>query len=221
MFCLLHKKINIKMYIPRHTLLEDKEKIFEFIEKNSFATLVTVNKGKINATHIPVLLDKNGSENGILYCHISKANEQWKDFDREALVIFQGAHHYISSSWYETDQSVPTWNYISVHVYGEIEIIKDTREKIKSVKDLVKYFEEEESSYKTENLTKKYFEGLLKGIVAFKIIITGLEGKQKLSQNHSEERQARVIKELEKSTDKNAKIIAELMKENYVKKNNY
>lgn len=203
------------MYIPPHSLIEDLQEIHDFIEKNSFAILVTNNKGTINATHIPVLIKKNEGSYGTLYCHIAKANSQWKDFDKEALVIFPGAHHYISSSWYETDQSVPTWNYLSVHAYGEMEIVNDREEKKRIVKDLVKFFEEEGSTYSTDNLQERYFEGLLKGIIAFRISITKLEGKQKLSQNRSKESQKRVISELEKAGNDNAKQIAELMKINF------
>jgi len=195
------------------------DEIYNFIEKNNFAILITTNNGKINATHIPVLLEKNENSYGHLLCHIAKANPQWKDVDKDVLVIFPGPHHYISSSWYESNQSVPTWNYLSVHAYGEIEIINDQEAKVKIIKDLVKYFETEDSSYKVSDLKQSYFEGLLNGIVAFRIKITKLEGKQKLSQNHPEERQARVVNELEKFEDDfDAKIICRLMKENLKKK---
>lgn len=202
------------MYIPPHSLIEDIQVIHNFIENNSFAILVTKNKEKINATHIPVLIKKNEGNYGTLYCHIAKANMQWKDFDKDVLVIFPGAHHYISSSWYETDQSVPTWNYLSVHAYGEMEIVNDRDDKIRIVNELVKYFEGEGSTYSTNNLRESYFEGLLKGIVAFRIGITKLEGKQKLSRNRSKESQKSVITELEKAGNDNAKQIAELMKKN-------
>lgn len=202
------------MYIPPHSLIEDIQEIHSFIEKNSFAILVTNNNGTINATHIPVLIEKNEGSYGTLYCHIAKANMQWKDFDKDVLVIFPGAHHYISSSWYETDQSVPTWNYLSVHAYGEMEIVNDRDDKIRIVNELVKYFESEGSTYSTDNLRESYFEGLLKGIVVFRICITKPEGKQKLSQNRSKESQKRVISELEKAGNDDAKQIAELMKKN-------
>lgn len=202
------------MYIPPHSLIKDIQEIHSFIEKNSFVILVTKNKGTLNGTHIPVLIEKNEGRYGTLYCHIAKANSQWIDFDKDVLMIFPRAHHYISSSWYETDQSVPTWNYLSVHAYGEMEIVTDRGEKIKIVKDLVKYFEGKESTYSTDNLRESYFEGLLNGIVAFRILITKLEGKQKLSQNRSEESQKRVIYELEKAGNDNAKLISDLMKKN-------
>ena len=198
--------------------MNDINEIYDFIEKNNFAILVTTNNGKLNATHIPVLHEKTENSFGHLLCHIAKANQQWKDLDKDVLVIFPGPHHYISSSWYETNQSVPTWNYLSVHTYSEIEIINKQEDKVKIIKDLVKYFEAEDSSYKVIDLKPSYFEGLLNGIVAFRIKITKLEGKQKLSQNHPEERREKVVSELDKfENDYNAKIISELMKKNFKK----
>ncbi len=176
------------MYTPKHFKIKDRNEIFEFIRENSFAILISTNEGKINATHLPVLLKRDEGENGYLYAHVAKANYQMKNIDEDVLIIFPGAHKYISPGWYETNQSVPTWSYLSVHVYGKIKIIDDRESKIEILKDVVRYFESSDSKYKVEDLKEKYFEGLVRGITAFKIEITGIEGKKKVSQNHSEER---------------------------------
>ncbi|MDZ4712878.1 MAG: FMN-binding negative transcriptional regulator [bacterium] len=202
------------MYTPEHYKMKDHEEIFEFIHKNSFAILITNNGGKINATHLPLLLRSGEGEQGYLYGHVAKANEQWKDPDEEVLVIFSGAHKYISSSWYESNQSVPTWNYLSVHVYGKIKILEDRESKLEIIKDVVKYFEGENSLYNVDDLKPAYFEGLIRGIVGFKIEIGKIEGKKKISQNHTEERQHRIITELEKFNDGNSIQISEEMKKN-------
>lgn len=202
------------MYTPEYFKMDDIREITDFIRQNSFAILISNNNGKLNSTHIPILIESEEGENGFLYGHFAKANQQWKNIDKEVLVIFSGAHKYISPTWYESDQTVPTWSYLSVHVYGNIEIINDKDVKIKLVKDLVKYFEGENSSYSIENLKQSYFEGQINGIVGFKIEITKIEGKKKISQNHPEERQKRVIDKLEEIDDENSKEIAERMKMN-------
>jgi transcriptional regulator len=194
--------------------MNDRDEILDFIHHNSFAILITNNNFKLNATHIPILLKSDEGENGYLYGHIAKANRQLDDIDSEVLVVFSGAHKYISPTWYETDQTVPTWSYLSVHVYGKIEILEDREGKIEIVKDAVKYFEESNSNYKVEDLNEKYFEGLIKGITAFKIEITEIQGKKKISQNHPEERQKRVISELEKFSDEDSADIVRRMKNN-------
>ncbi|MEO8209315.1 MAG: FMN-binding negative transcriptional regulator [bacterium] len=207
------------MYTPKHFKINDKIEIFNFIHEHSFAILVSNNTGKLNASHIPVLLKSEEGTNGFLYGHVARANEQLRNIDEEVLVIFPGAHKYISPTWYETNQTVPTWNYLSVHVYGKIKILEEKDDKIKIIKDVVEYFEGKDSSYNVDVLKPDYFEGLLRGIVAFKIEITELQGKQKISQNHPEERQRRVINELDKLNGEDSKEIAVRMKNNLKNKN--
>ncbi len=193
------------MYIPKHSAITNNDEIFEIIESNSFAILITHSGKSLNAAHIPIVLERKEGDLGTLYGHIAAANDLFSEIDNEALAIFSGPHKYISSSWYETDQSVPTWNYVSAHAYGPIEIINEFSDKLGVVNKLVSYFESDNSIYSPASLNSDYLNGLIKGITAFRMEISRLEGKKKLSQNHSEERQR---------LDGNAKEIAELMKRN-------
>ncbi|WP_419954329.1 FMN-binding negative transcriptional regulator [Neobacillus niacini] len=200
------------MYIPKHFTISNAEVIYDIIEKNSFATLFSQHNGEPYATHLPLLLNK---EEGFLYGHFSRQNQQWSDsVGQNVLVIFQGPHCYISPSWYETNQAVPTWNYVAVHVYGELEIVEDEKELFESLVDMVDKYEKPDSSYQLENVDENFIMGMSKGIVGFKINIKKIEGKAKLSQNHPTARQELIIKELEKSTDQNDIHIAQLMKRN-------
>ena len=202
----------IEMYIPKHFKMNDEEVIYDLIQKNSFATLFSNHNGEPYATHLPLLLNK---EEGFLYGHFARSNEQWKDIaNQKVLVIFQGPHCYISPSWYETNQAVPTWNYVAIHVYGQMEIIKEGQEVFNSLLDMVSTYEKPDSFYHLEDVDDNYIKGMSKGIVGFKIHITKIEGKAKLSQNHPADRQELIIKQLENSVDQNNIQIAELMKKN-------
>jgi transcriptional regulator len=199
------------MYIPKHFKINDTNQLYDFIEENSFATLVSEHDGGPYATHIPLTLDR---ESGVLYGHFARPNGQWKDMsDKEVLVIFHGPHSYISPSWYETHDAVPTWNYTAVHVYGQTVMIEDNNELMRRLDDLVKKYEGPNSSYQLENVDPSYVTGLAKGIVGFKINITKIEGKMKLSQNHPEERRKLVIQQLEQSGAEGSKKIAKLMRD--------
>lgn len=202
------------MYIPKHNIMKDEEKIFDFIEENNFGILVTNNNSKLTGTHIPFMLNRSEGKSGTLYCHIAKANPQHQNISGEVFIIFPGAHKYISSGWYESDQTVPTWNYLSVHVYGELKILNERESKIEVIKELVDYFEKDKEKYSLDDLKPEYYENLLNGIVAFKIDITSLEGKEKLSQNHSEHRQKLIIEKLCDIGDSDSLTIAEKMKKN-------
>ena len=200
------------MYIPKHFKIEDEEKIYEFIEKYSFATLYSTHRGEPYATHLPLILKKDEQA---LYGHFARANGQWKDIkDQTVLVVFQGPHSYISPSWYEITDAVPTWNYVSIHLYGKVDMIEDDKVIFDSLNEMINKYEKPDSPYNLKNVDSGYIEGLSKGIVAFKINITKIEAKAKLSQNHPAERQEFIIEQLEKSTDQNELQVASFMKEN-------
>jgi transcriptional regulator len=206
----------IVMYIPKHFNIDNEEVIYDFIEKHSFATLFSQHNGEPYATHLPLLLNR---EEGFLYGHFARQNPQWKDIvGQNVLVIFQGPHCYISPSWYETNQAVPTWNYVAIHVYGKLEIVEEEKEVFDSLADMVNKYEKPDSSYHLENVDESFIKCMSKGIVGIKININKIEGKAKLSQNHPVARQELIIKQLEKSADQNNLQIAKLMKKNNEKK---
>ncbi|WP_312470271.1 FMN-binding negative transcriptional regulator [Neobacillus sp.] len=200
------------MYIPKHFKMDDDETIYGFIEKNSFATLISQHNGEPYATHLPLTLDK---EKGILYGHFARPNGQWKDIEnQQILVIFQGPHCYISPSWYETNKAVPTWNYVAIHVYGQMEMVMEGQELFDSLVEMVNKYEKPDSSYQLKDVDSSFIEGMSRGIVGFKIKIERIEGKTKLSQNHLVDRQELIIKQLENTSDQQNKQIANLMKRN-------
>jgi transcriptional regulator len=202
------------MYIPPYFKITEDSVAHDIIKEHGFATLFSQHNGMPFATHLPLLLNK---ENTHLYGHFARPNPQWKEIESQTvLAIFHGPHCYVSPSWYETDKAVPTWNYVTVHVYGEIELVEDEDEVMESLQELVMKYEAPDSSYKLEDLDSKYLAGMSKGIQAFKLNITKIEGKAKLSQNHPTERQERVIEQLEQNPHANEQEIALWMKGNLV-----
>ncbi|MEK4129942.1 FMN-binding negative transcriptional regulator [Solibacillus sp. FSL W8-0474] len=200
------------MYIPKQYLLKDDQKIRQFIKEYSFASFVSMHDGVPAATHLPLYLS---SDHQYLYGHFARANPQWKDIEgQQLLAIFNGPHSYISSSWYETKDSVPTWNYVAVHVNGSIEFLKDEEEIRLSLHHLIDKYETPNSTYDVNAVDSKYMNSLLKGIVPFKLHITSIEAVAKLSQGHSKERQGLVIEELLKRNNGFDAEIAKLMMEN-------
>ncbi|WJQ11306.1 FMN-binding negative transcriptional regulator [Geobacillus stearothermophilus] len=198
------------MYIPKYFVINDMSVVYEVIEENSFATLVSMHQGELFATHLPLLLNR---EKTCLYGHFARSNPQWNDIQHQTvLAIFHGPHCYISPSWYETNQAVPTWNYVAVHVYGNVELIDDEEEIMQSLHDMVEKYEAPGSRYQLSEVDAKLLSKMRSGIQAFKIHIERIEGKAKLSQNHSVHRQERIIKQLEQMPFENEKRIAFLMK---------
>lgn len=200
------------MYIPEQYKNENLSEVRNFLTKNSFGILVSQVDGKPWATHIPLELDSDDEGNEILVSHIAKANPQWKHFSEttEVLCIFNGPHSYVSSSWYK-EEEVPTWNYISVHVYGTLKII-DKQAVIASMHKLVdKYEQNSECPVSINNLSPKTMRQV-KGVVGFQIKITEIQAAKKLSQGREHDH-PRIIEELEKQ-DSQAAAVAKAMKTN-------
>ncbi|CAH1228277.1 Protease synthase and sporulation protein PAI 2 [Paenibacillus allorhizoplanae] len=197
------------MCTPSHFKIEVLSEMYDLINAHSFATVVSHHQERPFATHIPLMLR---SEEQCLYGHFARSNPQWMDIEgQEILVIFQGPHCYISPSWYGTPAAVPTWNYTAVHVYGKIELIHDDQEVLRVLRQLTSKYEGADSRYDLDSIDPHFIAGLSNGIQAFRLSISSIEGKAKLSQNQPVERQERIIRELELKGDQEQQIAA-LMK---------
>jgi len=175
------------MYIPASNREDDTAVLHRMMRENSFATLVTSDGDAIVATHLPVRLDSNQGERGVLVAHLARANTQWRHFQpgREVLVIFQDAHAYVSPSYYAPGFSVPTWNYSAVHAYGIPQIVDAPGAVMALLDDLVGVYEHGRPAPYAVDWSDDRAVKMTAGIVAFTISITRLEGKRKLSQNRS------------------------------------
>jgi transcriptional regulator len=194
------------MYVPEIFALTDPAEVRRIMREHSFALLVTAADGAPLATHLPFLHDPEPGPHGTLLCHMARANPQWKDFakleaeGREALVIFQGPHGYISPNWYEPGPAVPTWNYLVVHAYGTPRIIDDATSTKARQERLVETHEAGFAApWSMAGQDEKYIRRMLRGIVAFEMPITRLEAKAKLSQNKTDADRQGVIAALEAS----------------------
>jgi len=196
------------MYIPESFEEKDLEKIFQLVEKYSFATVITSPKAIPLATHLPLMVEREGS-NIRLIGHMARANEQWRHFleQGEILVIFHGPHCYISpSNYFKLD--APTWNYAAVHMYGSATIIEEEKKLVELVESLAKKYE----SSRSNPVEPGYSDRLIQYIVGFTIKVSRVEAKFKMSQNRSDAERQNVICNLAKSEDDNERSVAQLMK---------
>lgn len=199
------------MYIPPFNNFSDGQEIIAFMQRYSFATIISMMDDKPVATHLPFLVKEEGGKL-MLRSHFAKANPQWKEIlNQTLLVIFTEPHAYISPSNYEKETNVPTWNYIAVHAYGEAKILDSREEKAELLKHTIETFE---AAYfkQWEALPDDYRLKMMNGIVAFDIEITDLQAKKKLSQNRADKEQENIIRSLENSPDTNEREIAGYMK---------
>ena len=200
------------MYIPEFNRIEDRDTSLAFLRANPFAVLVSSLDGLPFATHVP-LVARERSGQIVLRGHVAKANPHWKSFgqEQESLVIFQGPHAYVSPSLYEIRESVPTWNYAAVHVYGRVSVV-DEKQSREILEELIAEFD---SSYAAEwaALSEEYRSRMLRHIVAFEMLASRLETKFKLSQNRTPREQANIVRALANSGDSAIAGVAALMRQ--------
>jgi transcriptional regulator len=203
------------MYIPEFNRIEDQAATLAFMRANSFVILVSNNDDAPFATHLPVLIADSGGEI-TLRAHVAKANPHWKMLDqepeRDSLVIFHGPHAYISPALYEVHESVPTWNYATVHAYGRGKLLTAETDKQQVLAELISQFD---SSYLNQwnSFDEQYRSRMLNHIVAFEINVTRIEAKFKLSQNRTRIEQENVIQALGASSDSAISGVADLMRQ--------
>ncbi|AMX00293.1 FMN-binding negative transcriptional regulator [Rummeliibacillus stabekisii] len=199
------------MYIPKYYKETNMEEIKEFIQGNSFGTVVSTEKGKPIATHLPLELHKEDNKYYITG-HMAYGNPQWRTFENEddsILVMYQGPDAYISSSWYK-HENVPTWNYQAVHVYGSASLMTQQELEEDLILLLQKYENHRQNPVLWENLSPQA-KKQIKGIVGFKIEVKEVQAAYKLSQNRNEEDYNRIVENLRDEQQKSSIPMANLM----------
>lgn len=199
------------MYIPAQFQFKDQQQVFEFMQRYSFATLVTATEQIPLATHLPFHIELREGVL-ILSSHFAKANPQaQKLVDHPALVIFNEPHAYIAPKNYDKQENVPTWNYIAVHAYGKAVILHEETEQLELMKKMISNYDQ---NYLEQwaSLSMAFKLKMLKGIVAFEISINDLQAQQKLSQNKTENERKKIINGLENSKHSTEQDLAFYMK---------
>ncbi|RWF66423.1 FMN-binding negative transcriptional regulator [Mesorhizobium sp. M4B.F.Ca.ET.190.01.1.1] len=187
------------MYIPPAFRDDDKESLRATIRAARLATLVTATAEGPQATPLPLLLDENEGEHGVIYGHVAKANPQWRaPVLGDGLAIFMGPDAYVTPAWYqakqETGKVVPTWNYVAVHAYGPIEFFDDADRLLDVVTRLTTLHEGGRASpWAVSDAPPDFIQAQLKGIIGLRMPITRLEGKRKMSQNRNAADRAGVL----------------------------
>lgn len=201
------------MYIPPAFAVTDPVKLREFMEQHNFAILTSQGPDGLVASHLPLLFDPARGPHGALLGHFARANRQWREVRGEVMAIFAGPHGYVSPSWYGEPGTVPTWNYVAVHAYGVMEVVEDQAGLLDILRRSVAFSEASRPEPWTFDEREPHVAAMSRAIVGFRIAITRLEGKWKLSQNHPSERRARVRQAFALQPDENSRAVAALMEQ--------
>ena len=193
------------MFTPKAFKEESLEAIKAFIEKQPQATVIVNTNTGLEACHIPMYWQDDGSEHGCLYGHIAKVNalSSSDNIDTPWLVIFQDTGHYISPNWYPskavTHKEVPTWNYRSVHITGSVRLITKPEMLIEILSKLTTDFEANQPiPWSLDDAPENYIQALCRAIVGIRVDITNIQAQFKLSQNKTAKNRAGIVAGLER-----------------------
>lgn len=179
--------------------LEDQDEIKRLIRENPWATLVSAAADGLVASHYPVLLDEDRDDLTIV-THVGRPDEKLHELaEHELMVIIQGPHGYISSSWYGDLVEVPTWNFITAHLSGVPELLTP-EENFEVLGRLVDHFEDRVESPRLLDGTEADLANARRdsrGTVGLRLTPTKVVAKQKMSQNKPPQIIRAIIEELE------------------------
>lgn len=207
------------MYIPALNRWDNPDEILAFMRANNFAIVVSVQDDLPVATHLPVTISRQ-DDTMIIRAHFAKANPQWQALSEgETLIVFSGAHAYISPKHYDKHENVPTWNYIAVHAYGHAKIVQYDDNPAAMNALIEELISTSETSYMEHwhSLPDKYKHGMMGGTVGFEMVVSRIDAKAKLSQNKNAHEQGRIIESLLGHADSDAVAIGEAMQKRLIK----
>lgn len=191
-----------------------KDEVIAFMQANPFVMLCGCGSNNYPvATHVPVLIEEKEGKI-ILHGHVMRGQKHTEAFEQNnnVLVIFSGAHTYVSASWYKHQNIASTWNYRAVHAEGKLQFGGE-KELLNVITKLTETFEEKDSSSLVQHMKPEYVTAMMKHIVAFEIEVTNIEHVFKLSQNRDEESYASIVNHLSKQSNTDANTVASIMKE--------
>ncbi len=200
------------MYSPAQFMTEDVGWLDWLAQHHPFGTLVSQVDGAPFASHLPVLY-RRIEESVALMGHWARPNPQWRDIETQrVLFIYHGPHAYISPRWYtDAQKQVPTWNYVTTHVYGTIRIVQEGDELEAIVASLVERFEDGAATPWKLSIDEPANQARLKGIVGFELRASTVQIKLKLNQNHSQANLQGAIEGLRDTGSQEAATLATLM----------
>jgi transcriptional regulator len=176
------------MYTPKFNKIADRSLLIEAMRAYSFAILFGQSGDEATpvATHLPLVVKDEG-EHGLLQGHFARANPHWKALaGHETLVVFPGPHSYVSPRLYTEELSVPTWNYITVHAYGTLELVEEDAGKNQFLEELIEVHDPAFLE-RWRGMPAGFQRTMLAGIMGFRMPIARVEGKFKISQNRAPE----------------------------------
>jgi transcriptional regulator len=175
--------------------LTDPAAVRALIREHPWATMASATPDGVVVSHYPFLLEEAGDDL-VLVSHVGRPDERLHRLgSSELCVVFSGPSGYISPSWYGVSPAVPTWDFATVHAYGTPELLSDA-ENLAVLERLVDHFEDPlPSPFRMRGTLENaaYADRIVHGTVGFRLRVTRVEAKEKMSQDKPAEVVTRIV----------------------------
>ena len=175
---------------------EPDESVLEFVRERSFGVLTVSGPQRVLAAHVPFVLHENR-----ILAHLMRVNplaQHLLEGSADALLVISGPDGYISPDWYGEAQRFPTWNYLAVHLRGELRLLSDSA--LRKVLDrMSETFEKRlapKSPWKVDKIEQGLLERMMQHIIPIEMSVRSVDSTFKLNQNRSEIARTGVTKAL-------------------------
>jgi transcriptional regulator len=162
---------------------QPEARALEFARERGFGALTVSGPDGVLAAHVPFVM-----ADGRIAAHLVRSNplvRHLKDGPATALMIVSGPDGYISPDWYGEGDRVPTWNYVAVHLRGELRLVDEDR-LLADLDRLSSNFETRlapKPIWKTSKMTPEVLARLQRQIVPVEMTIENIDSTFKLNQN--------------------------------------
>lgn len=192
---------------------KDTDKVLAFMQAHPFITLIGFDGTYPVATQVPVQVYQDEAGMRIVG-HIMRKTDHHLAYvkNENVMVLFTGAHAYVSAAVYENPAVASTWNYSSVQAKGKIRLMDNAETRIAIMQLTDQYEDAVNSPASFHKMDTAYIDQHLKAIAGFEIKVESLHNVFKLSQNHSATNRTNIVANLSASDDADSKKVAAQMK---------
>ena len=185
------------MYVAKHFEIPD-DHLTELLSRVRAGNLVTVHESGPQATFVPFHVETRGNGQ-VLVTHLMRNNPQAVEpITGPALVILDIDDAYVSPTWYATNKdlpNVPTWDYITIHVTGEVRFTADPEASLEAARELTSRMEPPEV---LDAVGEEKLRTMARAIVRADIVVEKIQGKAKASQNRHPDDVSSLLAHLER-----------------------
>ncbi len=179
---------------------EDQSRHIAFARDRAFGVLAISTAEAPLLSHVPFLLNEDGS---LAELHLVRSNPivRLLKQPQTARIAVTGPDGYVSPDWYGIDDQVPTWNYVAVHLTGQIEM--QPQDTLLNLLDRQSAFYEDrllpKLPWTTGKMSDEALAKVMRMIVPCRIRINDIQGTWKLNQNKTENARLSAAKQVDAS----------------------